>query len=115
MSNVDNIKPYSDFAHKAAQHGGVDDYLNELEASSYDKGINDAHEKLIKNSPYILAGILLVWEGGKVIFKKGKKYFDNRTKKDNQKITDAKKAIKSEISIDDENGSCCKTCENRVE
>ena len=30
MPNFDNIKPYADFAHEAAKHGGPTSYINKL-------------------------------------------------------------------------------------
>ena len=41
MANYDNIEPYSELAHIAAQHGGPKQYLNQLTNASYKMGVMD--------------------------------------------------------------------------
>lgn len=62
MANYNNIKPYAEFAHKAAQHGGVENYLNEIKESNYELGVMD--ERSTEGAKVAAASllVLLVWE-----------------------------------------------------
>ncbi len=102
MSNAENIKPYADFAHEAAQHGGVDSYLNELETASYDQGSSDTLGKVFKYAPVVIGGAILVWEGGKRLVKRGVDYFSNRQENNAHRIENAKTAIKAGVTAAEE-------------
>lgn len=96
MANYDNIKPYSDFAHEAAQHGGVDNYLDEIADANKELGRLEEKDSEGWKGALLLGAGLLLWEGGKAGAKKYMEY--RRKKKDEQealvkKSESAKKAI----------------------
>ena len=72
MPNYENIRPYAEFSHEAAQHGGIDNYLDTLAMVNQKIGID------IEKGTEIPKGVLLAilsivfWEGGKWVFRKFK-------------------------------------------
>lgn len=81
MANYKNIKPYSDFAHEAAQHGGVDSYLEEISDSNFQMGIMAERESEKWKGALLVGATVLIWEGGKAGYLKLKKrYRDNKAK-----------------------------------
>lgn len=79
MANYDNIKPYADFAHKAAKAGGVDKYLDEFGNAKYDLGVASEKETEGWKALLVIGITLGLWEAGKAGIRKIKD--NNRTKK----------------------------------
>lgn len=97
MANVDNIRPYAKFAHEAAQHGGVDSYLDELANANYDLGASDTASKFLKFILLAIPTTIVLWEGGKAGYKKGKVYLEHYKEEARNRAETAKAAIKAEI------------------
>ena len=96
MSNVENIKPYSDFSHLAAQHGGVDSYLDELATANYTLGAVETRQTDIKIGVFAIGCAIALWELGKYAYKKGEELLLEHKEKANAKAQDARIAIKAE-------------------
>ena len=93
MANYKNIKPYADFAHTAAVHGGVSSYLNEIESASYDNGYDDGAVDTIKGISLLLIGGIAIYECVKKVLHTKK---ENR-ERNSAKIEEAKAAIEQEV------------------
>lgn len=93
MTNYNNIKPYSDFAHTAAQHGGVESYLNQLQSTSYDVGCSDTLSAVIKLAPYAAVACITFWECGKWVLQKVGNTIKKRKDEDIMVIDASKAAI----------------------
>ena len=100
MSNYENIKPYAEFAHEAAQHGGVMEFLDELADSNYKLGIEAERETELGKAALLLGVGIAAWEGGKFAIKKIKEHKHNkvieaseRAEKAKQKCMDAFETI----------------------
>lgn len=116
MDNYENIKPYADFAHTAAQHGGVDSYLNEIAEENYNMGVLDEKQTEGMKALVLLGVGLSVWEGGKWVFRKVQGIFKKKRKDSEQKSEAAKNAIKRGVQEakeaglvnepEDEDGDC---------
>ena len=78
MANYENIKPYADFAHTAAQHKGVENYLKELTDSSYKLGVMDERSTECRKGFILAAGVLIVWEAGKAAIRGIKSWYNCR-------------------------------------
>lgn len=96
MANYDNIKPYADFAHEAAQHGGVEKYLDEIAQANKKLGVLEERDSEGWKGALLLGAGLLLWEGGKAGVRKYKEH--KKKKKAEQealaiKSDNAKKAI----------------------
>ena len=65
MANYDNIKPYADFAHEAAPHGGVKKYLDEIADANRQLGILEEKDTEGWKAALLLGAGLILWEGGK--------------------------------------------------
>ena len=89
MSNYDNIKPYAEFAHEAAKHGGVEKYLNEIAEANRDLGILEEKDTEGWTAALLLGAGLLLWEGGKASIK-GIKAFSKKRKEEKKAILKAK-------------------------
>lgn len=73
MPNYENIRPYAEFAHEAAQHGGVDSYLNQMTESSYALGIMEERSTESWKAFMLTAGVIIIWEAGKAAVYYGKR------------------------------------------
>ena len=60
MANQENIKPYAEFSHEAALHGGPEKYFNEYGDARYECGKNDQKEEDQIKMFIGLAGMALV-------------------------------------------------------
>ena len=78
MANYGNIKPYADFAHAAAQNGGVQNYLNRIADSNYKLGVMDEQSTEGWKVMLVTGFALALWEGGKWLFQKGKQYYQEQ-------------------------------------
>jgi hypothetical protein len=97
MSNYENIKPYADFAHTAAQHGGVDNYLNQIADSNYSLGVMNEKRKDDLKALIIGSTVLALWEGGKWLYRKGHNLYEARCQEKIQQSNAAKEAIRKGI------------------
>lgn len=96
MANYDNIKRYSEFAHEAAERGGVDEYLAEHAQSNYDLGVADEKEtELWKILVAIVAGF-----AARELWGKYKSWLEKRKKNDIQKSQMAEQKIKKCVNAD---------------
>ncbi len=102
MANYNNIKPYSDFAHTAAQHGGVESYLNQLQSASYDAGSSDTLSAVIELAPYAAVGCITAWECGKWAFRKVGNIIKKRKDEDIMVIDASKAAIIQGVKMAEE-------------
>ena len=104
MPNYENIKPYSDFSHTAAEHGGVENYLNELAEKNRELGVLD--EKSTEGIKALLFGavLLTVWEGGKWCYSKLKNRRNDQRKIIEVEIEDAKEKIVQDAENASDNG-----------
>lgn len=87
MANYDNIKPYADFAHEAAKHGGVDCYLAEIADANRKLGILEEKDSEGWKGALLLGAGLLLWEGGKAGIRSIKAH---RAKKKAQEVAELK-------------------------
>lgn len=87
MANYDNIKPYADFAHEAAKHGGVDSYLAEIADANRKLGILEGKDSEGWKGALLLGAGLLLWEGGKAGIRRIKAH---RAKKKAQEVAELK-------------------------
>lgn len=66
MANYENIKPYADFAHMASLNGGIDSYLDNMTAASYDHGFSEGTLRgridTIKMAPFVILGGIAICE-----------------------------------------------------
>lgn len=69
MSNYENIRPYAEFAHKAAQHGGVDRFLTQIADANYERGILAEQETEGVKGLMVLGFGIVLWEGGKFVYR----------------------------------------------
>ncbi len=97
MGNYENIRPYAEFSRTAKEHGGVDNYLNELQTASYDAGASDTLQTVVQLAPFVIGGCLGLWEGGKWICRKVSDHFAKCKEADKIIIESAKEAIKEEV------------------
>lgn len=104
MSSYENIKPYAEFSHTAAQNGGVDSYLEKIEKASYDEGVSDTTDKAIKLLPIGAAVAIGLWESGKWLYRQGKSYFAKRKEADVLEVEAAKVAIKEGVKAAEDAG-----------
>ena len=93
MANYENIKPYADFAHTAAQNGGVEKYLDQIAESNYALGVMDEKNTEGLKAAAVVTAALALWEGGKWIYKKGKNYYMKKRDEAVRKSEAAKSAI----------------------
>lgn len=104
MANYENIRPYAEFSHEAAQHGGVDSYLSELQEASYDNGVADTKASM---PPYLFIAAVAggaVVTAGRWVYRKAKSHYLMRKEQNNHRIEMAKKSIKS-VTPESENGT----------
>lgn len=89
--NYDNIELYSDFSHEAAQHGGVESYLDELQAASHDLG---AAEQKSKDAMFgvIGTGVGFLVAGVIYLIRQQKRIAEEK-----QRIESARESIKEEV------------------
>ena len=97
MANYKNIEPYADFAHTAAQKGGVDNYLKQIAESNYDLGVMDEKSTEGLKAAAIVTAALAIWEGGKAIYRYAKKRYEKRRKETVQKAESARNTIVSGV------------------
>lgn len=106
MNNYDNIKPYADFSHEAAQHGGVDSYLDELAESNRQKGIMEEQALEPQKFGIVAIGAIFAWEVGKFVVNKVKNHIKSaRYQKEEmltQKAESAKTAIQQGVKAAEE-------------
>ena len=102
MANYRNIKPYADFAHTAAQNGGVQNYLNQIANSNYRLGVMD--EKSTEGHKAVLVGfaVLAIWEVGKWLFKAGRQLYQDERDRVAEEAEQAEEALLQEIGDVDE-------------
>lgn len=93
MANYENIKPYAEFAHEAAQHGGVDNYLNDIAEANQELGILDEKNTEGWKALLVAAVALGLWEGGKAALHGIKKHLEKKKLEATKKAEDAKAAI----------------------
>ena len=80
MSNYKNIKPYADFAHKAAQNGGIEKYLEMLENTNREIGAMEERKTEGWKAVLVLSVGIILWEGGKAGIRGIKKiYIEHKT------------------------------------
>ena len=101
MSNYDNIKPYAEFSHKAAQFGGPEQYVNIVAEKSFEAGAQAEKATELKKGALLLALGLATWEGGKLAVNKYKQYRKKKAEEALMDANDAKEecinALKNEI------------------
>ena len=97
MANYGNIKPYADFAHTAAQNGGVQSYLSRIADSNYRLGVMD--EQSTEGWKTLLVGgiVLAFWEGGKWLYQKGKQYYHDQREEAEEEAEQAAEATIQEV------------------
>jgi len=82
MSNYENIRPYAEFAHDAAQHGGVDRYLTQIADANYERGVLAEQETEGVKGLMVLGFGIALWEGGKFVYRTvRRKYQEHKAKK----------------------------------
>lgn len=104
MSNYKNIKPYADFAHKAAQNGGIEKYLEMLENTNREIGAMEERKTEGWKAVLVLSVGIILWEGGKAGIRRIKKiYIEHKTTKITalkRKSEEAKAAIIKEVHME---------------
>ena len=104
MSNYKNIKPYADFAHKAAQNGGIEKYLEMLENTNREIGAMEERKTEGWKAVLVLSVGIILWEGGKAGIRGIKKiYIEHKTTKIpalKRKSEEAKAAIIKEVHME---------------
>lgn len=65
MANYENIKPYAEFAHVAAQHGGIEKYLSMIAEANRRLGILEERSTEGRKAALVVGAAILIWEGGK--------------------------------------------------
>lgn len=72
MGNFENIRPYAEFAHAAAQDDGIEKHLEKIRAQSYEEGSIARTQEILSLAPAIAftisAGSILLWEGSKYLY-----------------------------------------------
>ena len=63
MANFENIKPYADFAHKTAQHGGIEKYLSMIAEANRRLGILEERSTEGRKAALVVGAAILIWEG----------------------------------------------------
>ena len=81
MGNYNNIKPYAEFAHKAAEGGGIEKYLDDYGKGKYDLGVATEREKEGQKALVLIGATVLLWELGKIGIRKIKNM--GKAKKEN--------------------------------
>ena len=81
MANFENIRPYSEFAHEAALHGGVDSYLDTIANVNQQIGIAKERGTEGWKGLLLLAGGIVVWEGCKKVYREVKGRYQKRRDK----------------------------------
>ncbi len=71
MANYENIKPYAEFAHVAAQHGGVHEYMNQIAEYNYSLGAMQGASDAYMTS-FVVGGICMVISAGFYFYNKHK-------------------------------------------
>ncbi len=98
MSNYNNIKPYNEFNHTAATHGGVEKYIDELKKASYSSGRIDERASLLWKIP-LAAGIGIgLWEAGKACVNHVKKHHQSKKEAAEVKVRKAEEAAREAMS-----------------
>lgn len=101
MSNFENIRPYAEFSHTAAQDGGIDNHINNIKNAAREQGIEEGRFEILQMLPIILACGITIWEGIKILVKKVKAlYCDIITKKQaplKKRAEEAEAALREEI------------------
>ena len=69
MANYENIKPYAEFAHVAAQHGGVHEYMNQIAEYNYSLGAMQGASDAYMTS-FVVGGICMVISAGFYFYNK---------------------------------------------
>lgn len=103
MSNYKNIKPYADFAHKAAQNGGIEKYLEMIENTNREIGAIEERKTEGWKAVLVLGVGIILWEGGKAGIRGIKKAYNEhkiiRITALKRKSEEAKEAIIKEIRM----------------
>lgn len=76
MANFENIKPYADFAHKTAQHGGIEKYLSMIAEANRRLGILEERPTEGRKAALVVGAAILIWEGGKAGIRLIKDYIE---------------------------------------
>jgi len=93
MANYENIEPYSKFSHTAAQHGGVDNYLNDYAQKNYERGVLDEKETEPWKGVIVAIIAIGVWEGARWCYHKLKNRLDSQRETIEVEIEEAKEQI----------------------
>ena len=105
MANYRNIKPYADFAHTAAQNGGVQNYLNQIANSNYRLGVMDEKSTEGNKAVFVGVAVLTIWEVGKWLFKTGRQLYQDERDRVAEEAEQAEEALLQEVENIDEKES----------
>lgn len=67
MGNYENIRPYAELVHEAAQHGGVEKYTDDLWNDGWQRGIDAERDTEPIKAVVLLSVGIAAWEGGKAV------------------------------------------------
>lgn len=105
MGNYNNIRAYSEFAHKVAPYGGPDQFVKEVASKTYavgiEKGIQKTRVKEVGIGAIAFVAGIAIWEGGKCIIRKYNNYrqeIKDKDTKDN-KVNEEYNVDKNRIEI----------------
>lgn len=104
MANYENIRPYAEFNHTAAQHGGVQSYMAQVADANYELGVMDEKATEGFKGLLVAGATLALWEGGKWVYRKGKSLYENRHKKLELQAEAAKVALIKGVQAAEESG-----------
>lgn len=112
MANYENIRPYAELIHTAAQHGGVDSYMEQVADANHELGVMDEKATESWKGLLVAGATLVLWESGKWVYRKGKSLYEKRHKKLEQQSETAKAALIQEIQAAKKSGLVSATQES---
>ncbi len=109
MSNYENIRPYAEFSHDAAQDGGIDNHLNNIKNEAREQGVEEGRLEILRLIPVFFVLFQLIWKGLKILANKAKAiYCEHRAKKQaplKKKAEESEAVLREEIKRVEESES----------
>ncbi len=96
MSNYNNIKPYADFSHKAAEYGGPEQYVKLVAQKNFAAGIQAEKSAELGKGTVLFALGIAACIGGQYAYKK---YIEYKQDKMNHALAEAEKANEECIEV----------------